>query len=167
MSDYLIHYGVLGMKWGVRKQQNRINKYNARRQKALDRSRKYDEKLFKTRQEYYDKTRSKWDKKIQKATDKGNLTKATAYKNKKAYKLQDHASLTRQLKRGSTIYNRNINNYYNAKVKSIRDPEFKKSSQYKTAMRTKILQDLNDANYYGEQWLTKGKLGGQGQKKKN
>lgn len=92
-SEYLTHYGVLGMKWGIRRSEKYASKSDKYKKKAskfreqrLNKSSKYDLKAAK-----YNKKAAKYQTKVVKAQRKGdqsayvkNQTKQAKYADKAA-----------------------------------------------------------------------------------
>lgn len=66
-NDYLCHYGVLGMKWGVRKRRNKP--LSKRRIKRVEKLEKYRDKKIRQNEEKVSKYKQKLDYKLQDIDD--------------------------------------------------------------------------------------------------
>lgn len=105
MSEYeLIHYGVKGMRWGIRRSQAQLGNLVSKRKKKISRltddaktydekARQYNEKSVRVQSKNSKHERrlveatakkAKYDLKLQKATRKGNSDKVAKYAGKSA-----------------------------------------------------------------------------------
>lgn len=139
-SDELYHYGVKGMKWGVRKQRRLSEKLD----RNLLKYKQKDKRLLDTRAKVLARKTEKYDRKIAKA--KSAELKRTL-QAKKAYKLSDYNEGTRIIKKAQKHYSNVAKDYTNMKISAINDPSIKKTSEYKAAGRKYAIQKMSDASY--------------------
>ncbi len=130
-DDELMHYGVPGMKWGVRKQKYYESKYG----RKLTRSKKADNRVMLLRE----KRLKKYDKKIEKMKAKR----------------KDFVEGTKLVKRGQDTYNDIIKKRMDTKIKAINDPSYKKTFEYKNAGANYVMQTLSDSFSSGGSAYTK------------
>lgn len=165
MSDvYLAHHGILGQKWGVRRFQNpdgsltnagakRYVKLESKYNRYLAKSKSFDDRISSARK----KNRAKIENKISKLEAKRNLKNASKIDkkiDKKKTKLKDFDDYTKSVNAGAKKYNRIINDYKNAKLKSITDSDYTKTTEYKRIRNAYANQKMTDI-YYGSQVYSK------------
>lgn len=121
-EETLMHYGVKGMRWGRRKQQLISQGYSrrqARRQVHLEKGLVDATNRISS---YADKKINKYKRKMEGA---GDTNKRKKYENlMKAYQISKDKNLGVEKR------------YTNAKIKAVRDSNYKKSKEYKSAIKT-------------------------------
>ena len=128
-NEELKHYGVLGMKWGVRKKarlQRRLDRNVARQKKELADLDVLRKDWRSVKEQYY-------DSRIARAKDKGKKNKAASLEKKKKNSLAEYDDFVRRERKGIEIYNKIGNDMAKLKIKAIDDPSIKKSDAYKKA----------------------------------
>lgn len=111
-EDYLMHYGIKGMKWGVRRYQNADGTLTAKGEKRLAKNEAYRDKLVKKAQKKADKNKSKAAEAEYNVKDlKKRGTKSQAYRDWKEsedtwreYEYESKNKLTTD--QGKTYYKR-------------------------------------------------------------
>lgn len=142
-EETLMHYGVLGMKWGHRKLDRQLSRID----KAYDRNKKRRTKYSSWRNE-------KYNKKISKAKSKGNLEKAKKYSYKKEDFNEDYNKGTKAINYGFDKQKSVINNYRKTQDAAITDKSKKKTAAYKLAKLEYANQRLIDAYGFGSKDYT-------------
>lgn len=175
-TDTLAHHGIKGQKWGVRRYQNEdgsltdagrrryadgtdMSRRDAKKQEKLERqlSRNVerqsasDKKLFDTRAKNRDKHAAKFDKKIEKATRKGDVGETGYHTKKKEKFLEEYDRATDAFKKATQIRNENYNKILELKAKAISDPSIKSSDAYHKAEQWYRSQVISD-NWYGSSY---------------
>lgn len=157
--DVLCHYGVPGMKWGVRRYRNKDGSLNSRGQRLtnkmqsqLDRQKQKqstaDKKLLDARAKSRSKIERKYDKKIAKYSGKDEYMTRHMTESKK-FRLNDFDSGTKTIKKAQKIGNENRNKIKELRIKAISDPSIKKSIEYKQAKKWANSQKMSEL-YYGK-----------------
>ena len=161
-SSDLMHYGIEGQKWGVRRYQNpdgsltqagiehygkrHVRFYN-RITKKINKSEANDKKVLDARKKNRAKKADKFDRKIDKYTLKGKLEKANKFSEKKKQYLKSFDEATKYIKKGSNMYNTILKNYRDIKMSSFDDKTIKKGKEYKDIVADWSYQTFMD-NYY-------------------
>ena len=155
----LYHYGVKGMKWGVRRYQNadgsltsagkkKTQKLQSRLDRNMQKQSKADAKIMDARAKNRARLESKYDKKIAKYGE-NNQGRRQYLVDSKKFRLDDFDRGTENIKKAQKIGNENHNKFAELKIKSISDPSIKNSFEYKQAKKWCEAQILSEA-YYGK-----------------
>lgn len=156
-SNELAHHGIKGQKWGVRRYQNAdgsltaagqrrygvetLSKKGTRIANKADRYIHYVEKdhakTMERREKVREKTNEKYNKKIERLNKKPekNTEKIARLDEKKNSFISNHKSFDKYVDNGYKKMTDTISKYRNVKLKVLEDKSFKKSPQYKNAVK--------------------------------
>ena len=105
-QDYLIHYGVLGMKWGVRKdRRNGLSKQDYKGRKKIDKALKKESKRAYRTHDPRIKNRMKVNRRFNEALSKDEKLGKTWEEAFQAHRIGDHENYVKK----SSAYNRRLN----------------------------------------------------------
>lgn len=154
INGELYHHGIQGQKWGVRRYQNEdgsLTSVGRERygylNKRLKRSERQEAFYTFARKKNRARLASKYDLKISKADKNNNESKKKALVEKKEYKLNDFDKGTKALHAGYQKYNTIIDQYKSAKLSAFEDKAYKKSPEYKKAVKNYTNQLISDLSY--------------------
>lgn len=126
-------------------------KLEGRLARNVERQTTSDKKLFDARDKNRAKFESKYDKKIAKAEEKGDIGQTGYLKKKKEKFLEEFDKETDAYKKATAIRNENYNKILELKTKAISDPSIKSSEAYHKAekwYRSQVVADsMYGANY--------------------
>lgn len=115
--------------------------------RKLARSSKYDQAILSARSKNRERIQNSSNKKIEKASKKYDADYVDAVKAHQKAKIKDFDVGTRMVKDGQAHYNRVLNSYRDAKLSALDDKAFKKSPEYKQAVKDYTRQALVDSMY--------------------
>ena len=110
-GEHLAHYGVLGMKWGQRRYQNKDGSLTAAGEKHYQKTGEYGYHYHSHATKKYDRKAAKYAAKADKAAAKGYSEKNQKKASKaiqKAEKYKNRANRSREIDRGEQEYAKNI-----------------------------------------------------------
>lgn len=164
-GTYLKHHGIKGQKWGQRRYQNEDGSLTAAGKErygvALAKYGKADRlgkkltkqinKAEKARQKTLS-SRNKFSKELKDDNTKSLAKSIISLQYQKMNKkdaVKDYEEGTKTLNKGYEEYKNIIKNYGDVKFKSYADSSFKKSPEYKDAVKKYVNQRINDIMGYG------------------
>lgn len=115
--------------------------------RKLARSSKYDQELLSARSKNRERIQNSSNKKIEKAARKYSADYVDAVRAYSKAKIKDFNAGTRMVKDGQAHYNRVLNSYRDVKLSALDDKAFKKSPEYKQAVKDYTHQALINSMY--------------------
>lgn len=125
----------------------KTDKINRSADRKLARSSKYDQAILSARSRNRERIQNSGNKKIEKASRQYDADYVDAVKAHQKAKIKDFDVGTRMVKDGQDHYNRVISSYRDAKLSALDNKAFKKSPEYKQAVKDYTHQALIDSMY--------------------